>query len=281
MQAYVDAFDRAFERYKSQENRPGFSFGFFTRFRHKCVMYPHIQALRDELDASNTARDAIAALNNYFNHAKTKFNHHSFASYLQEELVKAFPRDQWENADPCPVVFYQSTPGNKETLLYRASRQSKEHAFEHGMTEGKHSDDLADYVAGSTYSKGVSTSKLYESAYQYGVNEFIIPTPNGVIYREFSGVYVYVINYRGLGGVDIDESLSQYRGLVTKLNQFEASGKQEVNVIGRVDPEDIVGAFELGRRAKGVFHHNPNYIPDRVLEKASTKEERLAQLFIR
>lgn len=281
MQAYVDAFDRAFERYKSQENRPGFSFGLFTRFRHKCAMYPHIQALREELNACQTAADAITVLNNYFNNPKTKYNHHSFANYLQEELVKAFPNGQWKKVDSCPVAFFQSVPGNNKKLLYRATRQPKEHAFVHGMAEGKHSEDLADYVAGSTYSKGVSTSKSYEGAYQYGVNEFIVVTPKGAIYREFSGVYIYVIDYRGLGGVDIDESLSLYKGLGVKLEKFEASGKQEVNVIGRIDPEDIVGAYELGRHAQGVFHRNPNYIPDRSLETANNKQERLAQLFTR
>lgn len=171
---------------------------------------------------------------------KLSDNHHSFRSYLLDELSKLDNGDKWEKYYSRPIVYATG-------LLFRETLQAPAKAFGRGMRGGQ-SPNVEDYANDTSGGTGLSTTKDFDVARQYSCSSF--QTARGA-HMEYG--YIYFINYRGSGGVDIIETHKK-RG-----NDFlvgVAKHKGEVNIIGKVDKEDIIGCIEA-RTVK--YIPNPNY----------------------
>ena len=244
---YLDIYHIALRNYIDKKVRPGYTSGIFTKMRHDGKKYPHIEKLELKLQSTDNPLDV---LEEYFKSPETKLNNHSFAMYLLDALEANFPRENWGRFYPPgkQVIFYQG-------LLYRGTMQPPASVFKTGMRCLK-SESIDDYATPITSSVGVSTSKSIKIAQEYASTGTSGPK------AEFAAVgmgattsvgWVYLINYRGIGGVDIVETLNARK---SRMGFFltRAAELAEVNVIGDIKPEDIVGYID-GQ----TLHKNPNY----------------------
>lgn len=238
-QVYSDCFIDALENYKNQAKRHGYCPGMFAAWRHSKKSYGHIDGLQKQL--LNLSDDVAAkeVLKNYFNSPATKFNNHSFALYFLDQLMAKDAEGNWDRFYPKQkqVKFYNG-------IVYRGTLQKPEDALKNGICALSRSPRVDDYACHTSMSIGVSTSKDKEVAKAYQTSVF----PTGMsCYFEVG--YLYEINYRGVGGIDIVETLKARGNLIT------SDGTQEVNIMGRISPNDIVGYWNKN----GEFIENPNY----------------------
>lgn len=261
MLTFLKCFDEAFEHYQRQSDRPGYLFGWLSSFRHSNILYPHIHTLQADLKNASDADQAKSLLQNYFKSPQTKLNNHSFAIYLLDVLSREYPDEGWDIYYPMEksIVFYSG-------ILYRGTLQTPDDALENGITSGK-SRSVEDYAHDTNMHTGVSTSKNKKCAGAY--QDTVLQTPTGA-YR-LKG-YLYEIDYRGIGGIDIIETLKK-RG--RNITAAIASHKEEVNVIGTVKPEDIVGYWDQS----GKYIANPGYDQNREPEQVESFSGQLTMLF--
>lgn len=262
MSKYVAEFNDAFTSYStSQIPRPGYIFGWFTSIRHSKNLYPHIATLKANLENCNDAESAKSILTQYFKSPQTKFNNHSFAIYFIEALCKKYPNEGWEQYYPKEKVvkFFNGR-------LYRGTLQHPNDALKNGM-QGSRSDNIEDYANDTNTHTGVSTSKNLGVASKYQHSVF-----NTVKGCHIQKGFLYEINYRGKGGVDIIETLKARQNDITANI---AAHKEEVNIIGKVDPEDIVGFWDQ----VGNYQKNPKYLENRDQKQDLNIFDRLQNLF--
>ena len=129
------------------------------------------------------------------------------------------------------------------------------------------SKKIEDYANDTSLGVGVSTSKDKKCAEAYSVSTFL--TNKGAHYQHG---WCYEINYRGIGGIDIEETLLKRN---CKIIAAIASRKAEVNIIGKIEPEDIVGCWNKFDE----YIPNPNYLPEKNSELTINFSARLARLF--
>lgn len=252
MNKYTEIIKSAAEKYKNLAPRPGYPTTCFTAWRHSHRGdNKRVEALFKAIDnLSDAEAEAEAYIKEYFSVEQKKiFNHfhnHSFNTYLVDELIASFPDAGWEIYEPKPLEFYQGE-------LYRGTLQQPDDAFKNGMRTD-FSDSIEDYAQTTSYSVGVSTSKSVTTAGSY--QNFVQGCEARA--RIVSG-YLYKINYRDSDGIDIVATCEKRNSSVGYQTKYKA----EVNIIGAISSEDIVGA---GRIVDGRFQltiPNPNYQEDK------------------
>lgn len=263
MSKYITNYNQAFTNYSAQSERHGYPMGFFSFIRHRdCAnKKAHIVSLEKNLNVDDIS--AKSSLERFFSDPDTTFNNHSFSLYLLDELSKSYPDENWERFYPVvkKAVYYTGQ-------LYRGSLQIPIDAFINGM-KGSSSDKIEDYTNDTNFDVGVSTSKKIEVAKSYTITT--MQTMKGAHYAYG---YLYEINYRGIGGVDIIETLKA-RG--NDLSAEVASHKAEVNIIDSISPKDIEGCWDRN----DIFFPNPKYKTDRKKKENVSEPERRERLFIR
>lgn len=276
MTKYLECFTTAFNNYSQKDEnsasteegwfhsffndstkaRPGYQFGWFSWLRHSKTLYPHILQLKQNLNSVTEDDAAKEILHAYFRSTLTKFNNHSFALYLLDAILMAYPEER--------MIWEQYYPPGKELVFYngelyrgmRIQRWQLDEIFENGLDARESSKSIDDYAGDTTMGLGISTSKSRSVAEGYAtavVSRGIREAGQMII---IDG-YLLKINYRGMGGIDILPTLKA-RG--EDINAFLGASKKEVNIVGRIKPSDIEGAWYVGR--KNISHEfiaNPNY----------------------
>ncbi|HVV67984.1 MAG TPA: hypothetical protein VHE99_02950 [Gammaproteobacteria bacterium] len=248
---YKDVWEKAFERYKSQDSRPGFQMTLFSHFRHKFTLYPALAEFKQELEDEKSENSEQIMIKWLKDEEKLKNNEHSFRNYLIDELQKEFPNDdKWNKLSKHHIKFYTG-------IVYRGTPEHPSYVFQNGFKDTQKMNDVRYYIplTGSGHI-GVSTSKDIRIALNY--------TRGAVGYMGFTAGrgYLYKINLRSSNGIDLDT--------------MGGSSKREVNVIGGISREDVMGIVN----AKGeITHANPNYKPARLSEKTDNIPEALKKSF--
>ena len=83
---------------------------------------------------------------------------------------------------------------------------------------------------------------------------------------------LYKINYRGIGGIDI---IPTHQLRENQIRVACATPKQEVNIVGKVRKEDIVGCWDKNN----IFQPNPNYNKEDVSSNEPVFPKKLKRLF--
>ncbi len=261
MTKYSGHFEQALTLYCKQAKRPGYVFGLFSSIRHSKTLYPHIAKLQYNLNNCDSDAEAKKILISYFQSPQTKLNNHSFALYLLDLLCKTDRNETWEIYYPKEkrIKFYTGT-------LYRGTLQAPHDALANGIMR-ESSENIEDYADDTNGHIGISTSKDFAVAKSY---QTTILTGGGsaVVHKG----YIYKIDYPEKGAIDIIETLRE-RG--KNIMAAIASHKNEVNIIGRIAPQDIVGYWDQQDK----YHANPNYVANRQLEENHSFPERLESLF--
>lgn len=255
---YLDVFQRARQYYLAQTPRLGYPNGWFTWFRHGLSKHPYLENLHSELSSERDDARAQEIIKTHFRE-HPQFHNHSFNTYFLDELLRAFPLEDWQRFHPRPIVFYRGK-------LYRGSQLTPDVVFKNGFIEENSSLCLDDYVQVCNGSVGVSTTKLESVARAYAlppitINKLNDPSAN------ITGVgYVYEIDYRGCEGIDVTATN-------IKRNNMIVGDKQEVNIVGRILPQDIVCAWKLTQGILSIESKkiiNTLYDPTRVQDEKPT-----------
>lgn len=261
MPKYIELYKIALEKYIAQAERthyslmnkkdkPIYTFGLFSWFRHSRIEYPTLNLLRQQLEVDESEKQsfAVEAIKEHFR--KTKWNNHSFNNYLLDEIRKNVNDETWDEHwkafDMNPIVYYQG-------LLFRGCGIAPEIAFAEGLGESNTSLSIDDYIASRNGSIGVSTSKSFDVAYCYALPQ---PHLQNAYEPWWPSSYVYVLDYQQDGGIDLEETFkARGKNIAASL----ANNKEEINIIKSVSPEDIVSAFYVDREDKIIWHANPGY----------------------
>ncbi|STX28303.1 Uncharacterised protein [Legionella beliardensis] len=258
---YLVAFQKAYTDYVTQSQRQGYTFGWFSSLRHSRSFYPHIEDLFNELKKADNLEAQKAIVEGYLKSPKTKFNNHSFSIYLLKYLTEKFPNESWEEYYPKDkqIAFYTG-------ILYRGTLQSPQDALKKGISS-KTSPRIEEFAQHTSMAVGISTSKSKGIAAKYRTSTF--STGKGVY---FETGYLYKINYRGLGGIDINKTLEVRNDSITMTI---GQDKQEVNIVDTIPTEDIVGYWDQ----KDVWHENTEYKEEKQPSIAVSIFARLEALF--
>lgn len=268
MNKYLDIFNLALEAYKSQNQRPGYIAGWLSSWRHSFSLYPHIEKLQKALTAEENDIEAMVILATYFQDQKTTFHNHSFGRYLLDALEIACRDENWQAYDPQPLIFYQPT---EDARLYRGTTLPPQTAFKNGLIDATPKNKIEHYAATSNLSTGISTTKQYKIAESYASSAWIFPTAKGIVFRAHAPAYIYEINYRDGLGVDILETTNMRQS--NFIEKKDAGCKEEVNIAGKIAPEDIIGAWEILPKSKKRIE-NPYYQPNKKPLTLTTTEKR-------
>jgi hypothetical protein len=292
---FLELYNEALTKYSKRELRSGYEKGFFSSWRHSAKPYPRITALQAAL--KDEKKDPIQVIKQHLNDPQSTFNNHSFNMFLLDLLVKHSPEEKWEQYYPKSkkVCFYQTpvrSTGSlsKEELsmkqdnlykhferrgfLFRGSLQKCADGFEYGMKELESSRRVDAYAKINNLSVGVSTSKSYSQACLYAQTSRLYYTPTRAIYNASLPSYIYVINYRGIGGIDVEATLRTRQGTLSSRDILRC--EKEVNVVSAIPREDIVGAWHVGRDE---FIPNPHYQEKRDAEVVDNDLLRMRRLF--
>lgn len=252
---YIPLFDQALCNYIKQAPRTHFSFkatekriyqaDFFGYFRHSQILYPALEQLQKKLAAVDDDNEARRMIQCHFMNKSNKWNDYSFNNYLLDAIYKAESKEDWEKEwqsfDKKPICYYQG-------LLFRGSAEDTLHCFKQGIKENTSSEFLEDYIQDMNGAIGVSTTKSFQVAKNYALptlitrNEAILATKP--IWAESS---IYVIDFKGETGIDLQATFT-LRG---QHGAAELSkNKKEVNIVGTVSSEEILGAFYVNRTGK-------------------------------
>lgn len=252
---YQSIVNSALTKYKNHTSRPGYPDGFFTSLRHSFSETPPIKALHTAV----SDKDNVGAQKAIIQYLKQNpQNNHSFAAYLLDELVSHFPADNWKQHNQRSVVFYQASEENPH--LYRGDTRHPNQIFREGFKLRKKSKKMEDYAGTANLEYGVSTTKDKMKAKHYS-NHIVHARVAGVPPTHIQG-YVYVIDPRGLPGVDILEtwqSRPQNKG--NRFTQWfgMAQDKQEVNFATDIPASSIVGYLKFEANGEIKLHRNPVY----------------------
>ncbi|WP_454781845.1 hypothetical protein [Legionella sp. WA2022007384] len=259
---YLLPFKRALDNYIKQTKRSHFSFSsdekriykadFFGSFRHSQKLYPALEQLQDKLTEVND-EEARKIIKIHFMDKNNKWNNYSFNSYFLDEIYKIEIYEEWEKEwkvfDKNPISYYQG-------ILFRGSAENISHCFKYGIKESVKSDFLEDYVQDMNGSIGISTSKSFNVAKVYAlptvfVRNEVSMTATPILEES----YIYLIDFKGKTAIDLEGTFTS-RG--EKGAAELSKNKEEVNVVGSISPEEIVGAFYVNRYGKIQWHINPN-----------------------
>lgn len=241
----LNAFNNALKNYCQKQER-GYKFGFFSKWRHSFAKTPKLILLEQNLIASQNDEAALMVVILHLLSPGATFNNHSFNNYLIDELQKSeLNQIDWACFTPTAIKTYKG-------VLYRGTSQPPHKIFAEGFKELKSSNFIEDYLKFRNNKIGISTSKDFDCASSYALNNK----------RTNQQRYIYVINYRNVLGYDILES-GKARGLSFNawLHKDRQSGwsKKEVNIKGIIAKEDIVGAWEIQKTGLLSWIENPNY----------------------
>lgn len=279
MSKYLNAFNKALRHYQNQKERAGYQSGFFSWIRHRnCKSTDSnipIQQLKDQLTQHDDAT-AKKMIISFLTSSKTKLNNHSFGTYLIDLLSIKFPDEHWDDYYPNDkkLTLYNGT-------VYRGMRVSKvelSRFFHKGFTALKNSNKIDDYVCDTSMSLGVSTSKDDEVAegYATAVISRGIRESGQMIFLDG---YLLEINYRGDGGIDLLPTLNQRKQYISS---FLGSPKKEVNIVGKISPKDIKGAWFVNREGRSKeYIENTKYkeIRSRKPDRNDSQPAKLRRLF--
>lgn len=261
---YIEIYKNALNKYIAQSERthytlegiadkPIYTFGFFSAFRHGRKENPSLLKLREVLSSDNSEDQtiAIAEIKKHFLNKQNKWNNHSFNNYFLDEIKKNVSEEIWRNVWEChdknPIKYYRG-------ILFRGTGDEPQTVFADGLHEKNTSRSLNDYLRDMNGSIGVSTSKSFEIAKGYALPMIDFRRDWVTMWSES---YIYVIDYQGDQGIDISETF-QARGHKDSYHTI----KLEVNIIEKIDPKHIVGAFYVNRQGKIIWHLNKNYKND-------------------
>lgn len=245
---YQSIVKNALTKYKNHAPRPGYPDGLFTSFRHSFAETSPITSLRSAVSDKDNAGAKEAIIQYLQNNPQ---NNHSFAAYLLDELVSQLPIDNWKQHNQRSVVFYQAS--QERPHLYRGDTRPPEVIFREGFKLRKKSKKMEDYAGTANLEYGVSTTKDKLKAKHYS-NHIVHARVAGVPPTHIQG-YVYVIDPRGLPGVDILETWqSRPQNRSNRLTQWfgMAQDKQEVNFAADIPASNILGylKFEANNQIK-------------------------------
>lgn len=260
---YLEIYKKALSRYINQETRthysladkpenPFFTFGLFSWLRHSREEYPALLKLRSILENDTSDDQAIAfqAVQHHFMDANNKWNHHSFNSYLLDEIHKTCTEEQWQlhwkRFDPTPIVYFQG-------ILFRGTGDLPSVCFKHGLLEKNASSSLNDYIKDMNGSIGVSTTKDFSIAKSYALPRI---DPRHDTLDSWDESFIYVVDYRQHTGIDLEKTFLQ-RGQTIRASL--SAGKAEVNVIHKIDADQIIGAFYVNRKGNIKWIQNNLY----------------------
>ncbi len=267
MNKYLNIFNLALDAYQNQDKRPGYKPGWFSSLRHSFSLYPQIKQLQDALTAEENDGKAKLLVDAHFKSKKTSFNNHSFSRYFLDALETTYPDENWRALDPQPLIFYH--PAN-DARLYRGTALPPHEAFKTGITDASPAEKIEHYAATSNLSTGVSTTKQRHIATSYAASLWLHPTAKGMIFKATGPVYVYEIHYRDGLGIDILETTKARKS--NFIRKTDANSKEEVNIAGKIAPEDIVGAWEILPGSEKRIE-NPHYNAEKKAPTLTTPEK--------
>ena len=250
LQKYLAQAERTHYSLRNKEEERIYTFGFFSWLRHSQTEYPALIRLHEQLekDTSDDQLPAIRAIKEHF--GKTKWHNHSFNNYLLDEIRSAANDETWSDVlrlyDKNPIVYYRG-------ILFRGCGTPCSFAFTQGLVEPNTAISLEAYIDHASGSIGLSTSKEFEVAYGYALPQVHLQNDYEPWWHSS---YVYVIDYQGDYGIDLEATFkARQQGFAANF----AHNKAEINIIKKVSPDDIVGAFYVDREDKVVWHPNPQY----------------------
>jgi hypothetical protein len=265
MKTYIAAWDDAFRRYQNREQRPGYLFGWMSRVRHSYALYPALREFKKELSEEKDKGKCKNIIKKWLQDPRLKQNDHSFRSYLLDELQKNFKTEGWR--DTHPLIFYTD-------IVYRGTHAHPDVVFKNGFTS-KIKDVRAYACLEGNGSIGISTSKSPGQADGY---QRIIYTLMGAVNMIEGGGYVYQINLRKKQGIDLH---TMYLRIADEKNVYHHSimSKQEVNVIGSIAPEDIMG-YGIVQNGQYIEQlKNPAYQANKDIDNENVQPLILERLF--
>ena len=246
----ISALNHAINNYINKANR-GYKMGLFSNWRHSFSKTTKLHQLEQDLLKSKNDEDALSIINESFLSTKATFNNHSFNNYFIDELKIAIPHIDWNCFTPKAIKKYVGP-------IYRGTSQPPEKIFEEGFIELSSSVAIEDYLKFKNDSTGVSTSKDFDCAKDYALNNK----------RSNRQRYIYVINYRGRDGFDVLET-GKARGLsfheILYRTRYSGWRKREVNVQGGIDNSDVVGAWKVLDSGELEWIDNRHYRLDDVV----------------
>jgi hypothetical protein len=252
LEKYIEQAERAHHSLVDNPDKRIFIFGFFSGWRHSLKQYPALLDLRARLESDSSADQVMAmtAIKAHFADENNKWNNHSFNNYLLDEIKKNASAAEWslnwKEYDKAPIEYYRG-------ILFRGAGTPPASAFKNGMAEETSSVSIDSYIKDMNGAIGVSTSKDFGIAHAYAL-------PQIRANRDFefvrSEAYIYVMDYQGSVGLDLQQTFLA-RG--KKIAAYLSGNKAEVNIIGRIPPEHIIGAFYVNRKEEIIWHPNPNF----------------------
>ena len=241
----LNAYNKALENYITKADR-GYKMGFFTKLRHSFSKTPKLKNLESTLLNCKNDQAALDIVIEHFIAKNATFNNHSFNNYFIDELKKSISTIDWNCFTPKAVKKYHGP-------LYRGTSQPPEKIFQRGFKELSSSRYIEDYLKFKNDSIGVSTSKDFDRAMKYALDNK----------RRNDTRYIYSINYRNNEGYDLLET-GKARGLNFHFlfHRHRHSGwqKHEVNIKNNIANTDIIGAWEISKNGKLNWIENANYL---------------------
>lgn len=257
---YSLAFNHALENYIKQTKRSHFSFtsnekriyksDFLSSFRHSQKLYPALEELQKNLTDVDDEK-AKLIIKKHFRDKNNKWNHYSFNNYFLDEIYKLETHQDWESEwkvfDNHPISYYQG-------ILFRGSAEDIYHCFKYGIKESATSVFLEDYIQDMNGSIGVSTTKSFHVAKSYALPNIYPRNEVSITGKPiWTEAYIYVIDFKGNTAIDLENTfISRGEMVAAQLSK----NKAEVNIVGRISPEEILGAFFVNRSGKRKWYSN-------------------------
>ncbi len=251
-QALVLANALAIERYRKKMLRPGYPQTIHDLQHHPFNAEEQLDLFMAEIQASRNDLEAFNILTDRLTDIHADWSPYGFNSYLIDSL-KAISRQSeskiapidWDCFTPSAVKLF-------EGVVYRGTSSEPNKVFKQGFTDYNPSHDVSDYLKPKNLDVGVSTSRSFKVAEKY----------TRVSSRQGKRRFVYTIIYRGIGGVDIIET-AKAKGLLlrdlTNPQLTRALGKDEINIIEKIAPEQIYCVTEFLPNGTEKTTYNPNY----------------------
>lgn len=275
LQKYIAKVDRTHHTQMSAPNHRIYTNGILTYFRHSNNEYDELKTLRALLEADNSDEqvNAKTAVIRHFENKKHRWNNHSFNNYLLDEIKKSVSdiewKETWNRFDTQPIIYNKG-------VLFRGTGAKPAHVFKHGMVESNDSRSIDDYIKDMNGAIGVSTSKSFSVAMGYALPN-IDPRKEWVDFWHES--YIYVLDYQGTRGIDLELTFRARGRNIAAYFSGLTTGKAEVNVIGNIEPEHVVGAFYVNREGVIRWQANPGFGEERARELLPTIQARIPQAY--
>lgn len=253
------------DNYLQKTYRPGYPQTHKSlEFKEKITEIENLYSLINE---TNSPIMAVNYLTDQLTDQNANWHNYDFNNYIIDAL-KLISRDpkqsiatiDWDCFTPTAVKRF-------EGVVYRGTSSPPEKVFNKGFTDYVPSSDISDYTKVRNLNTGISTSRSYKLAESY----------TKVASRKGKSRFVYTILYRGQGAVDIVET-SKARGIdlysMTNPQVTKALEKDEINIIEKIPPEQILYATEFLEDGSQIIHKNPNYNGKYIVENITHANER-------